>query len=485
MFTGLKPYPELAAHNGVHSDVVPRHWTWRRIKSLTKLNPSRSEAREDIASGAEATFLPMEAVSSLGRVDYSRRIDPSMSAAGFTYFREGDVLVAKITPCFENGKGACLEELSTSFGLGSTEFHVLRAGTEIAPKFLEAVTRTWRFRRLGADAMTGSAGQQRVPPEFIGSYAVALPPRAEQEQIVTFLSHANARIDQSIAAKRKMISLLEEQYQAFVSQSFTGGLDSGIPRTESGYPWIGDLPRHWDVLSCSRVVSLVTSGSRAWSDYYSDDGLIFIQSGNLGRSMELNLSRIQYVRPPQGAEGERTRVRRDDILVCITGSLTGNVVFVDQDLNFPAFVNQHVALVRPKPQSVIPKFLALVLHSEIGRGQFKICEYGGTKQGLGLADVKSILVPIPPVSEQQRILEDVAWEKDRIASLKHRAVAEIELLREFRTRLTSDVVTGQLDVREAASKLPDLDPAELATADVDDSDAFNAVAEEFLDEDEP
>ncbi|MCA1674466.1 MAG: restriction endonuclease subunit S, partial [Actinobacteria bacterium] len=314
---------------------------------------------------------------------------------------------------------------------------------------------------------------------------MVVPSETEQASIVKFLRHANARIDRAIAAKLKMVPLLEEQNRVFISRSTTGGLESGVPMKKTGYRWLEDVPRHWDLLKCGRVVSFVTSGSRGWSDYYSDDGVIFIQSGNIGRSMELNLSRIQYVRPPWGAEGERTGIHQGDVLVCITGALTGNVAFVDQDLSIPAFVNQHVALVRPRPEIVIPRFLALVLHAEIGRTQFKVGEYGGTKQGLGLADVKSVVVPIPPITEQERILDEVGREKSRIVMLTQRAAAEVELLREFRTRLTSDVVTGQLDVREAAAKLPELGPTDLAAADVDDLEDIDAAAEEFLDEDAP
>src|SRR5262249_53437790 len=156
-----------------------------------------------------------------------------------------------------------------------------------------------------------------------------------------------------------------------------------------------DLPDHWDLLQVRRVVSLVTSGSRYWANYYSDDGDIFLQSGNLGRTMSLNLSFIQHVRLPATSEGIRAKVMQNDILVCVTGALTGNVVIVDQDLPAAAYVNQHVALIRPKTSMVHPRFLAFVLHSEVGKNQFKNQEYGGTKQGLSLDDVKSVVVPLP------------------------------------------------------------------------------------------
>ncbi len=166
---------------------------------------------------------------------------------GFTYFRRNDVLIAKITPCFENGKGACLLSLPTEIGFGSTEFHVLRAKSSILPQFLYRVTTVAEFRRLGADAMTGAAGQQRVSQSFIADYPIALPPLAEQAGIVRFLDHVDRRIRRYIRAKQKLIKLLEEQKQAIIHRAVTRGLDPNVRLKPSGVEWLGDVPEHWSV----------------------------------------------------------------------------------------------------------------------------------------------------------------------------------------------------------------------------------------------
>jgi type I restriction enzyme S subunit len=127
---------------------------------------------------------------------------------------------------------------------------------------------------------------------------------------------------------------------------------------------------------------------------------------------------------------------------------------VNTDFPEPAFVNQHVALVRPDRSKVHPRYLAFALHSEVGRVQFKNSEYGGTKQGLGLDDVKSALLPVPPVLEQGLLcsyLENKLRDLLEAIDVNQR---EISLVREYRTRLVADVVTGKLDVREVAARLP-------------------------------
>ena len=190
---------------------------------------------------------------------------------------------------------------------------------------------------------------------------------------------------------------------------------------------LGTIPQHWEALQVRRFVSFVTSGSRGWASYYSDTGDIFLQSGNLGRTMSLNLSFVQHVKPPQGAEGIRTRIQSGDVLVCITGALTGNATLVEADLSATAYINQHIALVRPRQSMVYPRYLAFVLHSELGKMQFKKNEYGGTKQGLGLGDVKSVFVPLPPMSEQIAICSALDAEIVGLNSTVDRIQREIDL----------------------------------------------------------
>jgi restriction endonuclease S subunit len=144
---------------------------------------------------------------------------------GFTYFRRDDVIVAKITPCFENGKGACLQKLPTSVGFGSTEFHVIRPSAAVTSSYLYRVTTLSEFRRLGADEMTGAAGQQRVPAEFIANFLIPLPSLSEQTVIVEYLDAQTAKIAAAMAADRRVIDLLREYRTRLISDVVTGKVD--------------------------------------------------------------------------------------------------------------------------------------------------------------------------------------------------------------------------------------------------------------------
>jgi type I restriction enzyme S subunit len=139
---------------------VPEGWTWLRCEKVVEVSPgSSSELLGDI----DVSFLGMADVSEDGKVSTAHRRKVSEVSNGFTYFENNDVLVAKITPCFENGKGALVSNLVNGRGFGSTEFHVLRAKPQIEPEFLFLLTRTHAFRANGEKHMVGSAGQKRVP----------------------------------------------------------------------------------------------------------------------------------------------------------------------------------------------------------------------------------------------------------------------------------------------------------------------------------
>lgn len=160
-----------------------------RLRQVVEINPSTKSAGsdEDLVS-----FLAMSDISEEGRVASVQQRPLADVQKGYTAFQSGDVLLAKITPCFENGKAALVESLPTQSGFGSTEFHVLRPTQEIDPRFLFHLVWNPRFRRVGSLRMTGSAGQKRVPVAFLADYELSLPSKDEQQRIATILDKVNS-----------------------------------------------------------------------------------------------------------------------------------------------------------------------------------------------------------------------------------------------------------------------------------------------------
>ena len=220
-----KPYPAYKDSGIEWLGRVPSHWEVRRLKQVAKINPGRAESRNLLDENGLAVFLPMEKVSENGTIDTSDIRSIALLWNGFTYFKRGDVIVAKITPCFENGKGACLTQLPTEIGFGSTEFHVLRPNKYTTPEFLYLITRLSIFRKLGVDQMTGAAGQQRVPSSFVSLFQAAFPSVDEQHTIVTYLNKRMGQIDAAVTAARRAIELLREYRTRLIADVVTGKAD--------------------------------------------------------------------------------------------------------------------------------------------------------------------------------------------------------------------------------------------------------------------
>ncbi len=152
-------------------------------------------------------------------------------STGYTLFFNGDVVVAKITPCFENRKGALIEGLSDGFGFGTTELYVLTPGIYLDGRYLYYLTISEPFRKLGEANMTGAAGQKRVPEDFVFNYPVPVISIQDQRAIADFLDRETSRIDALIPAKEKLLELLAEKRKALITRTITRGSIRGVKRS--------------------------------------------------------------------------------------------------------------------------------------------------------------------------------------------------------------------------------------------------------------
>jgi type I restriction enzyme, S subunit len=441
----LKPYPTYKDSGVPWLGQVPEHWEVRSLGSLISATAQRGNPDLPLLSVVrEKGVIPRSSMND----DENHNFIPD-DLSNYKVVRKGNLVINKMK-AWQGSLG-----IAPIDGVVSPAYYVFdfRIGEA---HFGQTLLRSKAYVPFFAQASDGvRIGQWDLSIQGMKRIPVVIPPTLEQASIVRYLDFMDRRIGRYTRAKQKLIKLLEEQRQAIIHRAVTRGLDPDARLKPSGIEWLGGIPEHWTLVQARRLVSFVTSGSRGWARFYSDDGDIFLQSGNLGRRMSLDLSFTQYVQPPAGSEGERTRVLADDILVCITGALTGNVVHIVSDLPLPVFVNQHIALLRPDRTVVHPRYLAYSLHSETGRIQFKAGEYGGTKQGLGLDDVKSTFVPLPPLVEQIVICARLDKELERLSTAIGRCQLQMALIREHRVRLIADVVTGRLDLRETAASLPD------------------------------
>ncbi len=213
---------------------------------------------------------------------------------------------------------------------------------------------------------------------------------------------------------------------------------------DSGVKWLGEVPEHWDVMPLKRDLDFLTSGSRGWAENYSDEGELFIRITNLTRgSIGLDLTDIQRVAVPDGAEGSRTKVRSGDVLFSITAYL-GSVAVVPDALE-SAYVSQHVALARFHQLRLTSKWVGFVALSVVGQAWFGMKSYGGTKIQLSLDDVRDLPTPVAPVDEQRAIAAFLDRETAKIDELVAEQRRLMELLKEKRQAVISHAVMKGLN----------------------------------------
>lgn len=426
---------------------VPHEWQQRRMRFVCEINPSKAELSL-LPEDTTVSFVAMEKVGTDGQLllDTTRLLESVLQ--GFTYFKDGDVIVAKITPCFENGKGAFCNELVNGIGFGSTEFHVLRPYRDYAPQFIYYVTYSYPFRSIGAALMQGSAGQKRVPDEFVKDFTIAWPPLAEQRRVAAFLDAKTVELDTLVALKERQVALLLLQRQALISHAVTKGLDPNAPMADSGVEWLGEVPAGWEITRVkflARSIQTGPFGSQLYATDYVEGGTPVINPSNIQNSrivpdyqISVDVDTITRLSRHVLMKGDIVCARRGELgrcglvtkreqgWLCGTGSLR---VRPNTSKSFPAYLGSFLSLSSVKEWLVVESV-------------------GSTMNNLNTDILANLPIMCPPLSEQRAIVAYLDRETSQIDTLVATIRAQIERLRVYRQALISAAVTGKIDVRE-------------------------------------
>ena len=438
----MKPYPKYKSSGVPWLGDVPEHWEVKRIRFMARLNP---RATRKLDPAERVSFLPMEAVGDDGSLKLEQTRPVEEVSTGYTYFEDGDVTVAKITPCFENGKGANMQGLTGGVGFGTTELIVLRPSEAIHPQWLYLLTQTTLFRKRGEALMQGSGGQKRVPDGYIKDLSVAWPCEVEQEAIAAYLDVEAARIDILVSEKEKLIELLREYRQSVITEAVTKGLDPDVPTKDSGVPWLGDVPEHWDVKAVKRLSSVCRGASPRPIDdpiYFDDDGeYIWVRISDVTASDGVLTESTQ--RLSQLGASLSVPLEPGELFLSIAGSvgkpcITGVKACIhDGFVYFPAL------------EAESRKFLYYVfLAGEAYKGLGKM----GTQLNLNTDTVGAIKIGVPAPNEQSAIAAYLDVQTIKIDGLIAHVEKEIELLKELRSATITDAVLGRIDLRDYTKK---------------------------------
>lgn len=417
--------------------VVPFWSLFRRTKSI-------GHADEELLS----VYRDHGVVPTTSRDDNHNK--PSEDLSGYQLVTEG----ALVTNKMKAWQGSIA--ISRHRGIVSPAYYVYQPLSEEHDQFLHYLLRSEPYVALYQRISKGvRVSQWDLEHEALRTIPVLLPDLATQKLIADFLDAETARIDALIEKKQRFSDILMANRTDAVLQVFQRFNAPAMQITPETYAT--DIRADgWSVRRVKHVISFMTSGSRGWSDLIADDGELFLQSGNIGRSMEVVPETAQRIQPQTGAEAKRTRLQPKDVLVCITGGRTGSVGYLDQ-IAEPAYINQHVCLLRARPALMEPKLLAHVLYSRIGQKQLDFFQYG-LKQGLGFSQVGEVRVPVPPRNLQNEILREIDQALMKIDKLLEHQSASITKLREYRAALITAAVTGQIDVAAHARPVETAQP---------------------------
>lgn len=270
------------------------------------------------------------------------------------------------------------------------------------------------------------------------------PSLKEQEAIANYLDVATSKIDEAIAQQQKMIDLLNERKQIIINNAVTKGLDPNVKMKPSGIDWIGDIPEHWEVRKIKTIVEKVGSGitPRGGGSVYVDEGVMLLRSQNVYFE-GFKLNDVAHITDAIDKNMSNTRVKEGDVLLNITGGSIGRCYFVPN--GFPrANVNQHVCIVRPLNFST--KYLYYLLRSKCCQVQVDLQQTGGNREGLTSSAIKNFVIPIPPVNEQNAIIEYLDVRDKDLQSSIEICNKQISLLQERKQIIINDVVTGKVKV---------------------------------------
>ena len=376
-----------------------------KLTDIAELNPTLGKKlpAEELVS-----FVPMASLSAeSASVETTQDRPYAEVAKGFTPFLDGDVLVAKITPCFENGKIA-QARLQRSHGFGSTEFHVVRARPGIAEsRYLHHYLRLEEVRANGQRRMTGSGGQRRVPASFLADLAIPLPPLEEQRRIAAILDQAETLRTQ----RRTALALLDSLTQSLFLDMF------GDPVAN---------PREFEIKPLADVTKF-ENGDRS-SNYPSGDdlktsGVLFLSTKNIVNNT-LDLSQPQYITEEKFSSLSRGKALSGDLIITLRGTLGSCCIF--DGGHKTAFINAQMMLIRPTVK-VLSVYLHALLTSDNAKAHFDYIGRGAAVPQLTSAQLAELKVLVPPLPLQQTFATRIAA-IEALKATHRRALAALDAL---------------------------------------------------------
>lgn len=355
---------------------------------------------------------------------------------------EGDLIISRLN--YPIGRACIVPNLNSRI-VTSVDNVIYRPDKNLNKKFLLHLFSSKQYFEH-TELISRGATMQRISRGMLGNLKIPLPTSDEQIAIANYLDQKTAQIDELIAKKERLIQLLEEERTALINQAVTKGIDPTVPMKDSGIEWLGEIPEHWEVTKIKTVTKKIGSGvtPKGGAEIYELSGIPLLRSQNIYFD-GFRLENVAYITSEIHDSMKNSQVQLGDVLLNITGGSIGRCFYVTDEFS-EANVNQHVCIVRPNNR-IITEFLYYVLSSSIGQHQIDLCQTGGNREALNFEQLKNFFLCLPEVEGQKSIVQQLSFKLNSIKLAVEKIRKEIELLKEYKTALISEVVTGKVDVR--------------------------------------
>ena len=409
---------------------IPGHWGCVPVRRIAHVNPTRTK---NLEADSYVGYAPMEKI----RCDKMNpsKIKVSKLTSGLTYCEEGDIVLAKVTPCFENGNLAIVPHVEQGCCYASSELFVFRAKDKVLPRFLFYTFLNRGFINAGASTMRGTGGLKRVTTEFANSAATPLPPLSELNHIVSYLDEKCRKIDEWLDKKQNEVENLQELKQRAIADAVTRGLNPNVSMKQTNIPWLPEVPEHWMIL---RAKHMFNKEQRPIED--GDDIVTCFRDGEV--TLRKNRRITGFTEATDYSHYQH--ICKGDLVIHQMDAFAGSAGVSDSDgMGTPV-----LSVCTPKSNNILNEYYAHIVRL-MGKNGFILSLYRGIRErssDFRFDTFANLWLPVPPIEEQKQIVTHITEKTSKIDKLIANINKEIDGIKEFKQRLISDVVTGQIKV---------------------------------------
>ena len=397
-----------------------------RLKDITTLNPQyRGKELYNNVS-----FVPMESLRN-GSIDL-KDISFAEGKGKYTYFGNGDLLVAKVTPCFENGNIAIADNLEQGVGFGSSEIFVLRMKKGFLNSYLFYLSQTSKFQDAACATMCGVGGLKRISPLFMRTYELDLPVLSEQQRIVE-------KLDTQLSSIDKRISVLEQQLDAYarlkksvIHQAVTRGLNPNVTLKDSGIEWIGMIPEHWVTKRVMDVCKVVCGATPKEDQLYWDGDIIWISPSDMTEFGEIERGARTITNDGYQSCGT-TLVPKNSIIMSTRAPIGKTNIALNE-----MCTNQGCKCLTSK--SLNMRYMLYTIWSK--KENFQALGRGTTFIELSTKDLSLFCLALPPLSEQQEIANYLDEKCAKIDAAIENITKQIDASKRLRKAIINEAISG-------------------------------------------